>query len=86
MDILKENETFELTQQPPNKTLIFARWVYSIKTGQNQKEIYKSRFVAKGCSQKPYIDYQKTFLPTTKITSIRMLMQIATQHNLIVHQ
>ena len=46
MDILKENETFELTQLPSNKTLIPARWVYSIKTDQNQKEIYKARLVA----------------------------------------
>ena len=51
MDILEENETFKLTQLPSNKTLIPARWVYSIKTDQNQKEIYKARFVAKGCSQ-----------------------------------
>ena len=50
MDILKEKETFELTQLSSNKT---------IKTDQNQKEIYKARLVAKGCSQKPYIDYQE---------------------------
>ena len=86
MDILKENETFELTQLPSNKTLIPAGWVYSIKTYQNQKELYKARLVAKGRSQRPDIDYQETFSPTTKMTSIRMLMQIATQYNLMVHQ
>ena len=86
MDILKENETFELTQLPSNKTLIPARWVYSIKTDQNPKEIYKARLVAKGCSQRPDIDYKETFSPTAKMTSIRMLMQIATQYDLMVHQ
>ena len=43
INILKENATFELTQGPLNKTLIPARWVQTIKTNQNQKEIYKAR-------------------------------------------
>ena len=38
MDISKENKTFGLTQLPSNKTLISARWVYSIKIDQNQKK------------------------------------------------
>ena len=84
MDILKENETFKLTQLPSNKTLIPARWVYSIITDQNQKEIYKARLVAKGCSQRLDIDYQETFSRTAKMTLIRMLMQITTQYNLMV--
>ena len=63
-----------------------ARWVYSIKTDQNQKEIYKARLVAKGYSQRLDIDYQETLSPTAKMTSIRILMQIATQYNFMVHQ
>ena len=82
MDILKENETFELTLLPSNKTLIAA----FINTDQNQIEIYKARLIAKGGSQRPDIDYQDIFLPTAKMTSTRMLMQIATQYNLMVHQ
>lgn len=41
MDILKENKRFELTQLPPNKTVVTARWVYIyiyIKTDQNNKK------------------------------------------------
>ena len=52
MNILKEKETFGLTQLPLNKTVIPAQRVYAIKTDQNQEEIYKARFVGKGCSQK----------------------------------
>ena len=48
IDISKEDETFELTQLPPNKTLIPAQWAYSIKTDQNQKEIYKASLATKG--------------------------------------
>ena len=40
----------------------------------------------KGYSQVPDIDYNETFSPTARITSIRMLMQLASQENFIVHQ
>ena len=62
------------------------RWVYNIKLGPNNEEQYKARFVAKGYSQIPDIDYQETFSPTARMASIRTLMQIAVQHDLTVHQ
>ena len=62
------------------------RWVYAVKLGPNGEEKYKARFVAKGYSQIPDVDYHETFSPTARVTSIRMLMQLVTQENLIVHQ
>ena len=50
------------------------------------KERYKARNVTKGYSQIPNIDYKDTFCPTSRITSIRMLLQIAMHQNLKVHQ
>ena len=32
------------------------------------------------------VDYHDTFAPTARITSVRTLMQIAVQHDLVVHQ
>ena len=42
--------------------------------------------MAKGCSQKPGLDYEETFSPVAKYTSIRSLLAIANQLNLEVHQ
>ena len=42
--------------------------------------------MAKGYSQVEGIDYQETFLPTANIASVRVLMQLAAQYNLTVHQ
>ena len=36
--------------------------------------------------QIPNVDYHETFSPTARITSVRMLMQLAVQDNLVVHQ
>ena len=86
VETLKENDTFEETLLPDGRTAIGGRWVYAKKEGPEGEEIYKSRYVAKGYSQVKGIDYEETFSPTAKLTSLRMLTQVAVQLDLIVHQ
>ena len=62
------------------------KWVYAVKLGPKGEEKYKAHFVAKGYSQVPGIDYHKTFSPTARISSVRMLMQLAVQEGMVVHQ
>ena len=77
IDALWDNETFELTPLPEGTTSVGGKWVYAIKLDPNGEDKYKARFVAKGYSQTPGIDYHETFSPTARITSVRMLMQLA---------
>ena len=86
MTALYENETFQITPLPEGRNVVGGRWVYAVKVGPNGEERYKARFVAKGYSQIADIDYHETFSPTARMTSIRMLMQLAVHENLIVHQ
>ena len=86
MQALRENDTFELTPLPEGRKTVGGRWVYAIKQGPNDEEKYKARFVAKGYSQVAEIDYHETFSPTANLTSIRILIQLAVQFNLTVHQ
>ena len=86
MQSLKDNETFEVTQLPENRQKVGGRWVYALKDGPDGSTRYKARYVAKGYSQTEGIDYQETFSPTAKMTSLRVIVQLAVQYNLIVHQ
>ena len=86
IDALWDNETFELTPLPEGRTSVGGKWVYAIKLDPNGEDKYKARFVAKGYSQTPGIDYHETFSPTARITSVRMLMQLAIQKGMVVHQ
>ena len=86
MDSLIENETFILTTLPEGRNLVGGRWVYTIKEGSDGAKTYKARYVAKGYSQVRGVDYQETFAPTANLTSVRALLQIAAQHDLILHQ
>ena len=86
IDALTENDTFEFVSVPDNRKVIGGRWVYNVKVGPNDEERYKARYVAKGYSQVADIDYQETFSPTARITSVRMLLQLAVQEDMTVHQ
>ena len=48
-------------------------------------EKYKARLVAQGISQKQN-DYFDTFAPITRISSIRILIALASIHKLFIHQ
>ena len=77
-----ENGTFTLVPLPPNVKPIGCRWVFNIK----DKGLYKARLVAKGYTQQEGIDYEETFSPVIKHTSLRLLLAIAGKHKMHVHQ
>ncbi|CAL4064652.1 unnamed protein product [Meganyctiphanes norvegica] len=83
---LLDNETFQVVPRPKDRKVVGSRWVYSIKSGLNDEVQYKARVVAKGFSQVADIDYHETFSPTARMTSIRMLLQLAVAESLKVHQ
>jgi len=72
INMLNENETWEVTTLPPDRTETKGKWVYTIKQGQQDNEVtYKARYVARGFSQVHCIDYDETFSLTTRFATIQ---------------
>ena len=86
MGSLRENDTYTVTPLPEGRQTVGGRWVYALKDGPGETVRHKARYVAKGYSQVEGIDYNETFSPTARMTSVRILMQLAVQYDLIVHQ
>ena len=60
--------------------------MYAIKNSDGNNVRYKARYVAKGYTQVKDVNYLETYSPTARLTSIRILMNIAINENLILHQ
>ena len=55
-----------------------SKWIYKIKhAADGSIEKHKARFVARGFSQKEGIDYEETFTPVSRYTSIRSVLALA---------
>ena len=76
------NGTWILTRLPEGRKAIGTRWVYKIKPGHlTTPARHKSRFVAKGYSQIEGVDFQETYAPVVKYTSLRILLSYAAVHD-----
>jgi transposase InsO family protein len=70
-------ELIRKTDLPPDTKLINSRWVFAIKRNQaGGIERYKARLVAKGFMQREGIDFTETYAPTSRHTSLRLLLAL----------
>ena len=86
MTALEENNTFKLSNLPSNRKCVGGKWVYSVKPGIENQPQYKARYCAKGFTQKSGIDYEETFAPTARMTTLRTLIHVATQNDMFIEQ
>lgn len=74
----EKHQTWTRVERPKDKKVIDSRWVFKKK-----ENIYKARLVAKGFQNK---DYEDTYSPVGRVTTLRVLLTLANQECLHVQQ
>ena len=84
---LMSKGTWELAALPKDLKSVGCKWVFRTKRDAlGQVVRYKARLVAKGYSQVEDVDFNETFAPVAKFTTIRCLLAIGAALDLEMHQ
>ncbi|BBH05263.1 hypothetical protein Prudu_016603 [Prunus dulcis] len=87
MQSLHESHTYDLVNLPKGRRALKNKWVYRLKTEENNsKPTFKARLVVKGFSHKKEIDFEDIFSPVVKMSSIRVVLDLAASLNLEIEQ
>ena len=87
VDALEESNTWDITILPPGKHAIESKWVYKIKyNADGTVRRHKSRLVACGNRHIEGIDFTETFAHVVKMTTVRILLKVASVKGWELHQ
>jgi len=87
MVALDVHATWELVALPEDKKAIRCKWVYKVKhNADGFVSRYKARLVAKGYAQTYGIDYEETYNPIAKMTTVKAIIVMAATKGWSLHQ
>lgn len=83
INTLHTNRTWTLVPRKLDMNLVSSKWVFKIKTrADGSIERYKARLVTRGFTQLPGLDYDETFSPVVKPSTIKLIFTLGR----MVHQ
>ncbi|KAH0734949.1 hypothetical protein KY285_010656 [Solanum tuberosum] len=83
INALHTNKTWILVPKSPGINLVGSKWVFKTKLkADGTIDRYKAKLVAREFSQLEGVDFEETFSPVVKATTIRMVLSIAALYGL----
>jgi hypothetical protein len=72
---LLANHTWDLVPCPPGTNMVTGKWLFRHKlTSDGSLDRYKARWVLRGFTQCPRVDYDETFSPVVKFSTVRAVL------------
>jgi hypothetical protein len=77
-DALQANHTWDLVPRPHGANVVTGKWIFKLNLHANgSMEWYKARYVLRGFTQRPGVDYDETFIPVVKPATVRTVLTLA---------
>jgi hypothetical protein len=84
---LLANHTWDLVPRPPGTNVVTGKWLFRHKlTSDGSLDHYKARWVLRGFTQRPGVDYDETFSPVVKFATVRAVLSLALSRDWAIHQ
>jgi hypothetical protein len=84
---LKDNHTWDLVPRPAGSNVVTGKWIFKHKFhADGSLDRYKARWVLRGFTQRPGVDYDETFSPVVKPATVRIVLTLAHSRNWPIHQ
>jgi hypothetical protein len=84
---LMSNGTWELVPQPRGSNIITDKWVFTHKfLSDGTFDRYKARWVLRGFTQHPGVDYNETFSPVLKPATVCMVLALTASRTWPIQQ
>lgn len=84
---LEANQTWDIESCPSTVVPLGCKWVYSVKVRSDGRlDRYKARLVVLGNKQEYGVNYEETFAPVAKMTTVRTILALAASKDWPLHQ
>jgi hypothetical protein len=84
---LLDNCTWDLVRRHSQANVVTGKWVFRHKfNADGSFDRYKARWVLRGFTQRPGIDYDETFSPVVKPATVRTVLALAHSRDWPIHQ
>ncbi|CAI7889491.1 unnamed protein product [Closterium sp. NIES-53] len=81
----KSTGTFVDEVPPSRANIVDGMWIFRVKRPPGSPPAFKAHYNARGFSQRQGVDYFQTFSPTPKMSSLWVLLHVATQRDYELH-
>ncbi|MDD9372396.1 MAG: reverse transcriptase domain-containing protein, partial [Acidimicrobiales bacterium] len=78
----EENNAWELVDTPKDCSIVDCKWVFKRKVDSANNVQYRARLVARGFTQQCGIDYDETFSPVVRHSTLRFLVALSCKFDL----
>lgn len=86
LNSMRTNNVWKLVACPAGVKPLKSKWVFRLKQNETGQQVrYKARLVVKGFLQRPGIDFEDTFAPVAKLSTVRVILAVAVNQAFHLH-